>query len=112
MKVLKCPICGTVKSTQRRMKTCSRVCGQAWLKRQKGEDFHRRAGRVAGRVSGIKTRQKALELWQHRWPAVPVATARAIYTQGFNSGHSTGKRLGFQQGYDAAISGLRLGKTA
>lgn len=112
MKVLKCPVCERVVTTVRRNKTCGRRCGQQLVKRERGADFHRVTGQRAGRATAKTTRRKSLELWKNRWPGVSDETARAIHTQGYNSGHATGQRTGFKQGYDAAISGLRLEKTA
>ncbi len=103
MKVLKCPICRTVRIKNRRTKTCSRVCGQAWLKRQRGADFHRKAGQHAGAKSALRTKAKTERRWRERWPGVPVSAARAIYTQGFNSGFRGGSSSGYRRGWAEAL---------
>lgn len=101
MKMLRCPICGTVKATARRNQTCSYECGQALMERKR-PGFHRQNGLKASAITAQKTRQKTEARWQAKYPGVPVETARAIYLQGYLAGH----RAGTANGYEAALKDM------
>lgn len=47
-------------------------------------------GKVGGAKSAERRRWKSLVDWQRRFPGVPAEAARAIYLQGYNSGHQAG----------------------
>jgi hypothetical protein len=97
VKVLTCPICGTVRvGVPRHRQACSRVCAQALMKQRHGADWHRRIGHKAGLGTALAQRKRTDALWGKRWPEVPPAIARAIYKQGYNSGWLAGSRHGEQ----------------
>ena len=47
----------------------------------------RQAGRRGGRVRGQQLQAAREQMWRERYPDVPSATARKIYTDGYNAGH-------------------------
>jgi len=104
MKVLKCPVCGTVKQTLRSRRFCSHKCDIASRDRAKLQA----QGRKAGAKSGETRRRQSLERWQRLYPGVPYAAVTAIYAQGYNSGH----RAGYANGFSAAIGERKPRKAA
>ncbi len=95
MKVLKCPVCGTVKQTCRRQTYCSHRCDVF----RRGHERLSAQAKKAGAVSGINRRAQSAQRWLEKYPSVPPEAAAAIYQQGYNSGH----RAGYANGFSAAI---------
>jgi hypothetical protein len=107
VKMLKCPICGRMKETARRNKTCSRKCGAELVMRRLGGDYFQALGRKAGGAGAKQARIRAIATWQARFPGVPAPAALRIYSQGYGSGHKVGRRSGFAEGYEAALQDMR-----
>lgn len=103
MKMLQCPVCRKVKRANRRQTACSKQCAAILVKQRRGADFYRTLGQKAGRAAGITTRRKSIETWLRRFPGLPVEAVRAIWAQGYNSGHGKGRRGAFLKGYEQAL---------
>jgi hypothetical protein len=73
------------------------------MKREHGSDWHQRLGAHGGKDSALASQRLKEARWRKLWPGVPVEIARAIHTQGYNSGHATGLRSGRRLGWAEAL---------